>query len=67
MNQRAYEYICEYVVQNKNKFCGSSEITEVLGRLEEGKVYIIRNAFNRICDEGNFNSSSFLSWLKQKG
>lgn len=66
VNQRAYEYICEYVVQNKNKFCGSSEITEVLGRLEEGKVYIIRNAFNRICDEGNFNSSSFLSWLKQK-
>ena len=66
VNQRAYEYICEYVVQNKNKFCGSSEITEVLGRLEEGKVYIIRNAFNRICDEGNFNSGSFLSWLKQK-
>ena len=66
VNQRAYEYICEYVVQNKNKFCGSSEITEVLGQLDEGRAYIVRNAFNRICDEAGFNSGSLLSWLRQK-
>ncbi len=66
VNQRAYEYICEYVVQNKNKFCGSSDITEVWGQIDIGKVYIVRNAFNRICDEAGFNSSSLLSWLRQK-
>ena len=45
VNQRAYEYICEYVVQNKNKFCGSSEITEVLGRLQGTPLILLEIVF----------------------
>lgn len=64
-NQRGYEYICEYVVSNKNKFCGKSEQTEVWGLIESGQAFIVNNAFTRICDEGGFNSRALLSWLKQ--
>lgn len=67
INQRAYEYLCEFVVQNKNKFCGKSDITEVWGQIESGQAYIVRNIFNRICEEAGYNGRALLSWLKQNG
>lgn len=66
-NQRAYEYICEYVVQNKNKFCNHSDVSDVWGDISDGQAYIVRNAFNRICEEAGFNSRALLSWLRQQG
>lgn len=65
VNQRAYEYLCEYVIQNKNRFCGNSDQTEVWGLIDHGMAYIVRNAFNRICEEAGFNGRSLLSWLGQ--
>lgn len=64
-NQRAYEYLCEFVIQNKNKFCGKSEFSDVWGQIDGGQAYIVRNVFNRICEEAGFNNRAFLSWLKQ--
>lgn len=66
VNERAYEYICEYVVQNKAKFSGESEVNEVCGKIQDAEIAIIRRAFVQICDEAGFNSQSLLSWLKQK-
>lgn len=66
-NQRAYDYLCDYVVQNRNKFCGQSSDHDVWGTLEDGDVYIIRTVFNRICEEEGFNSRSLLSWLRKNG
>ena len=65
VNQRGYEYLCEYVIQNKNHFCGKSDTVEVWGVVECGQACIIRNVFNRICEESGFNSRSLLSWLKK--
>lgn len=66
-NERAYEYICEYIVQNKNKFCGDSEISDVWGKIEDGQAYIVRNIFNSICENKSFNSISVLSWMRSNG
>lgn len=65
VNQRAYEYVCEYVAQNRNKFCGKNEQGETWGVVEHGQAIIIRSVFNRICDDAGFNSRALLSWLRQ--
>ena len=65
VNARAYEYVCEYVVANKNKFQGYSDINEVWGAIDERFMYIIRSQFNKICEDAGYNQQSLLSWLKQ--
>ena len=67
VNQRAYEYICEYVVQNKNRFCENSEQVDVWGKFDGSRVCIVRREFNRICDDAGFNATALLSWMKQNG
>ena len=37
------------------------------GAIENNQVFIIRNVFNKICDENGFNAQSLLSWLRQTG
>ena len=64
VNQRGYEYLCEYVVQNANHFCGESQDIEVWGKLDDGQVFIVRREFDRICLDGGFNSKALLSWLR---
>ena len=63
VNPRAYEYVCEYVAANQNKFMGSAEYGEVWGVMDGDSVYILKNKFNQICDEGGYNAQSLLSWL----
>ncbi len=68
-NPRAYEYVCEFVAANQNRFMGNAEFGEVWGVMDENKnsVYIMKNKFNQICDEGGYNSQSLLSWLSDRG
>lgn len=68
-NPKAYEYMCEFVASNQNKFTGSAEFGEVWGVMDESKssVYIMKNKFNQICDEGGYNAQSLLSWLSDRG
>lgn len=63
VNPRAYEYVCEYVAANQNKFLGSSEYGEVWGVMDGDSVYILKSKFMQICSEGGFNAQSLLSWL----
>lgn len=63
-NERAYEYICEYVVQNSNKFCGESTDFEVWGKIENDVAFIVVREFNRICNDAGFNPTAFRSWLR---
>lgn len=67
VSERAYECIAQYVVSNKNKFCGDSELGEVWGKIEGNTAYIIKGQFERICAENGFNSRAVLSWMKQNG
>lgn len=72
VNQRAYDYLKEYVAANARRFQQpNKELTEehgeVWGRIAEGRVSIIRSIYNRICAEAGFNQQALLSWMKQRG
>jgi hypothetical protein len=64
-NERAYEFILSEVAINMNKFkpdMMGEYRNEVWGAIEGGYLIIINNAFNKICERGNFSSKSFLAW-----
>lgn len=70
-NERAYEFILSEVAVNMNKFKPDSFTgeyrNEIWGSIENGYVYILSNAFNRICERGNFSGKAFLSWAAKQG
>jgi hypothetical protein len=69
-NQRAYDFIQSEISVNINKFrpdIHGDYKGEVWGKIEDGFVYILTNAFDKICKAGNFNKRAFLSWTKKKG
>lgn len=70
-NERAYEFILSEVAINMNKFkpdiFNGEYKGEIWGALEPGYIVIINNAFNKICERGNFSSKSFLSWANKQG
>lgn len=70
-NDRAYEFIMSEVAINMNKFKPDLRTGEYKGEMwgliENGYVVILKNAFNRICEKGNFSSKSFLSWADKRG
>ena len=67
MGERAYNYICEYVMTNANRFRPDVDIGEVWGKLEGNQAYIIRSVFGRICEEGGYSARALLSWMVRRG
>lgn len=67
INERAYNYICEYIIANSNRFREDSDVGEVWGRFENNRVYIIRHIFGNICEEGGYSPRAVLSWMARKG
>lgn len=65
-SERAYSWLTEWIAQNRNKFTEAASANDTWGKFELGTVCIIRNIFDRACQENGFNSTSFLSWLKRK-
>ena len=65
INERAYDYICETVAANAQKFGGDSQ--ESWGRFSGDQVQIIRSIFEKICEDGGYSSRATLSWLMRKG
>lgn len=63
VNQRGYEYLCEYIVTNSNKFCGDSSDSEVWGRAFPTHISIIRSIYNKICADAGFDQRALLSWM----
>jgi hypothetical protein len=65
-NERAYEFILSEVAINMNKFKPDNYTGEykgeIWGSIENGYAIILNNAFNKICERGNFSSKAFLSW-----
>lgn len=64
-NGRCYDFLCEYVVQNRHRFCGESEQNEVWGAVDRGRAYIVRSVFNRICQDEGYSPQAFLSWARK--
>lgn len=70
-NKRAYDFIMSEISVNINRFKPNSNTGEyqgeVWGCLENGYAVILSNAFNRICERGNFSGKAFLSWAAKLG
>lgn len=65
VNKRAYAYLMDVVSMNPNRFTANSfgEFQgEIWGCIEDGYIYIVKTAFNRILTEQGFNPTAFLSW-----
>lgn len=68
-NDRAYEFIMSEISININKFAPDDDGNyrgECWGCLEDGYAIILVNAFNRMCERGNFSNKGFLSWAAKK-
>lgn len=66
---RAYEWICDWVASNVNRFY-SNDIPpagETYGVIENNIAYINRGVFNRVIQEAGFSGSATLSYLKSSG
>lgn len=70
-NKRAYDFIMSEISVNINRFKPNANTGEyqgeVWGCLENGYAVILSNAFNRICERGNFSGKAFLSWAAKLG
>ncbi|WP_159459834.1 DUF927 domain-containing protein [Scatolibacter rhodanostii] len=69
---RGYQYMCDWVSQNGNKFRGSSENTDVYGLIVDegvdvGWVYINRSVFNKACSDAQINARALLGNLRTRG
>ncbi len=68
-NERAYDFICDFVSVNTNKFrlndFGGYD-GECWGCVDEDYVYIIKSQFNKIMQNEGYNPLAFLSWAKSK-
>ena len=66
INQKAYEFICQFCEMNKNRFDDEDNKGEVWGVVDDDFYYIIRLQFGKICETGGFNDVALLGWLKDK-
>jgi uncharacterized protein (DUF927 family) len=68
VNARAYQYIQELAVRNRNRFQDNSDYQgEVWGKDTEDCIYIIKSVFEREMANAGFNATAFLSWAKRMG
>lgn len=66
INKRAYEYICQVLMMNPNRFIeGEDNKGELWGAADDDFFYIFRLQFQKICHEGGFDDTALLSWLKK--
>ena len=68
-DDRAYEFIMSEIGINMNKFKPDNRgeyKNECWGIIEDGYAIIMNNIFNSFAKRGNFSSTGFLSWAKEK-
>ena len=69
-NERCYEFIMGEVVRNHHRFMKRENedfIQECWGIKEGGYIYIIKNVFDQMCRDCNYNSTAFLKWADIRG
>jgi len=62
--ERGYQYICEWVAQNHNKF-DNPDSGDVYGAIDGNIAYIIPKAFRDACEAGGFSYAALMSHMKQ--
>lgn len=68
---RGYQYMCDWVAQNSNKFSVDAKQGDVYGVIEPGAVgisdtaYIIKSTFYRAVEDAGFSAAALISYLKE--
>ena len=64
--RRAYEWLCDWVAANENRFrCGDYiPASDVYGVIDGDVAYIIKGVFERVVQDAGFSTSATLSYLK---
>lgn len=62
---RGFEYIQDFCISNQAKFENGAD--PCYGVIKGNEVRMIRNIFEKVCEEGGFNPKALLSWLDQNG
>lgn len=64
-NERGYDYLCNWVSQNSNRFRAESQ--DIYGKIEGDMAYILANVFTEACNSGGYNDTALRSFLKDNG
>lgn len=66
---RAYDFICDWIVQNINRLNPMEGMGDVYGDYQHGNeyAYIVVTAFDNALDNAGFNPKAVRSYLKTKG
>lgn len=64
--QRAYNFLCDWVAVNVNRFQTSDNNGEYWGKItnDETRVYIVSNVFRKALNDNGFDERAVTSWLK---
>lgn len=62
---RAYQFLCDWISQNANKFCADT-VGDVYGVIDSDVVYINRSVFNQAMADNGFDARSVLSYLRSE-
>lgn len=64
--QRAYNFLCDWVAVNANRFQTSDNNGEFWGKVDEdeNKAYIISNVFRKALTDNGFDERAITSWLR---
>lgn len=65
-NQRALEWLMDFVASNQAHFDPDDERMETWGIIKDGYICIIKSVFDREMVNEGFNPASFLSWSKRR-
>lgn len=63
VNERAYEYLCDWIAANRNRFSADT-VGEIYGAVEGDTAYIIPTVFRSALDSEGYSYEGFVSWAK---
>ena len=69
LNQRCYDFLCDFVVANYAKFnpAGNDNYQgEIYGDARDDYAYIIKSKFDQVLTDNGYNPRAFLSWAAKK-
>lgn len=61
---RGYEYMCDWVAQNANRMRDGVENGDIYGLIDEPLAYINSTVFKNAAENGGFNATALISFLK---
>ena len=62
--KRGYEWLCDWVTQNANRFDVTFSQGEIYGMIDGNTAYIIRKVFDDAVKDAGFSPKSLLSYLR---